>query len=214
MKIPQIELANRYSISRMIKGGWQLSEGHSVKIDREKAISDMFKFVDAGITTFDCADIYINVEEMIGEFLKQYAIKCGRESTMTLKVHTKFVPDITTLTTMTKKDVRDVIERSSKRLGLERLHVVQFHWWDFDVPRYVEVANYLKELQSEGKIEHVSLTNFDVAHLRETIDSGVSIFSNQVQYSMLDHRPENGMIKFALENKINIFCYGTLAGGF
>ena len=59
------DLRPGHSISRVIKGGWQLAGDHG-SVDRSAAILDMEAFVDAGITTFDCADIYTGVEEMIG----------------------------------------------------------------------------------------------------------------------------------------------------
>ena len=60
-----------YSISNIIKGGWHLAGGHG-NIDESDAIDDMRLFVEAGITTFDCADIYTGVEELIGKFLRKY----------------------------------------------------------------------------------------------------------------------------------------------
>ena len=67
----RIELIPGYNISRVIKGGWHLAGGHG-QIDEKKAIEDMYAFVKAGITTFDCADIYTGVETLIGKFLHQY----------------------------------------------------------------------------------------------------------------------------------------------
>jgi len=59
--IPRISLSGDYAISRIIKGGWHLAGDHG-DIDPEQAQKDMATFVDAGITTFDCADIYTGVE--------------------------------------------------------------------------------------------------------------------------------------------------------
>ena len=56
-----------YEISRVIRGGWQLAGGHGA-VDRAAAVDDLVAFCDAGITTFDCADIYTGVEELIGAF--------------------------------------------------------------------------------------------------------------------------------------------------
>jgi predicted oxidoreductase len=64
--IERIELAPGYEISRVIKGGWQLSDGHSTQISSDP-VADMFAFVERGIDTFDCADIYTGVEDMIGD---------------------------------------------------------------------------------------------------------------------------------------------------
>ncbi len=58
----RITIAPGYDISRVIRGGWQLAGGHGA-VDGDQAIADMIAFADAGITTFDCADIYTGVED-------------------------------------------------------------------------------------------------------------------------------------------------------
>jgi aryl-alcohol dehydrogenase-like predicted oxidoreductase len=211
--IPQILLKDNYSISRVLKGGWQLAGGHG-KINKQTAIADMFTFVENGITTFDCADIYTGVEELIGEFLRQYKNKYGKQEIQRLKVHTKFVPDLNLLDTLSAQDVEAIIDRSLNRLGLEQLPLVQFHWWDYGIPRYVETALILKELQKKGKIQNLAATNFDLQHLKEMIDAGVNFLSLQVQYSVLDHRPQKHMVAFCQKQGIHLICYGTIAGGF
>ena len=55
--IDRFDLAPGYTISRLLKGGWHLAGGHGA-IDPAQAVADMATFVEAGITTFDCADIY------------------------------------------------------------------------------------------------------------------------------------------------------------
>ena len=100
------------------------------------------------------------------------------------------------------------------RLGLERLDLVQFHWWDYDVPGYVEAALELSRLRDKGKIANIGVTNFDVAHLTAILDAGVPVVSMQAQYSLLDERPRNGMIDLCRNRDIAVICYGTVAGGF
>ena len=129
-------------------------------------------------------------------------------------MHTKFVPDLAVLPTIDRAYVRKVIDRSLSRLGQERLDLVQYHWWDYDIPGYVRTAEYLAELQTEGKIDRIGTTNFDVPHLTELLDAGIPVTSNQIQCSLIDHRPMNGMLEFARQRDIGILCYGSLAGGF
>ena len=124
------------------------------------------------------------------------------------------MPDLDSLPHLSKQDVERTIDRSLQRLGVDRLDLVQFHWWDYDIPGYVEATVYLKALQDAGKIKHIGVTNFDVPHLREIVTAGVPIVSNQVQYSVLDRRPENGMAAFCEQQNIDLLCYGTVAGGF
>jgi aryl-alcohol dehydrogenase-like predicted oxidoreductase len=206
MSIPRVELAPGYSVSRILKGGWQLAGGHG-SIDRAAALDDMARFVEAGITTFDCADIYTGVEDLIGAFLR------GRPPG-TIQVHTKYVPDIDTLATVTRADVSAAIDRSLSRLGVEQLDLVQFHWWNYAVPRYVEVATWLDECRRAGKIAHLGVTNFDTARLRELIDAGVPIASHQVQYSVMDRRPSTTMAALCEQAGLQLLCYGGVAGGF
>ncbi len=177
-------------------------------------MADMVAFADAGITTFDCADIYTGVEEIIGRFRLQYGNLRGADALSRIKVHTKFVPDLAILPTIGRKDVEAVIEQSLRRLNLERLDLVQFHWWDYASPRWLETAGWLNELRLAGKIHKVSATNFDTDHMLDIVRSGVPLTSMQVQYSLLDARPAKHMVDAAVENGVAIFCYGTVAGGF
>src|SRR6185437_14258432 len=118
---------------------WQLAGGHA-EIDPSTAMAEMGDYVRAGITTFDCADIYTGVEQLIGDFRRATIAAGNAELLAPLRVHTKFVPDLDKLRTITKADAQAIIDRSLTRLGLERLDLVQFHWWDLTVPRHVEVG--------------------------------------------------------------------------
>ncbi len=213
MTVERIELAPGYAISRMIRGGWQLSGGHG-DVDRERAIDDMFAFLDQGVTTFDGADIYTGVEEMYGTFRERLTQRQGAAAAKAFKVHTKFVPDLAHLDSVDRAYVTGIIDRSLKRLKVERLDLVQFHWWDYAIAGAVEAAQILRELQLAGKIEHLGGTNFDTPHTRALIDAGLPLVAMQVQYSLLDVRPEHALVPLAIEKRMGLLCYGTLAGGF
>lgn len=213
--VPRIPLGDDgYTISSMLVGGWQLSAGHRQgAVDEERIQGDLLAMARAGLTTFDCADIYTGVEELLGRFAARSGQDLQRDG-IELQFHTKYVPDQDALSSLTERDVARTIERSLRRLGVERLDLVQFAWWNYDVPGYVEVALWLTELQRAGKIRHVGITNFDVPRTREMLDAGVPLVCNQVQYSLLDRRPEHGMVRLAEERGLGLLCYGTLAGGF
>jgi aryl-alcohol dehydrogenase-like predicted oxidoreductase len=206
----RVEVAPGYSISRLLKGGWQLAAGHGAAGAADPA-GDMDRFVEAGITTFDCADIYTGVEELIGGWLKR---RRARGAPTEVQVHTKYVPDLDRLAAHSRNDVVSGIDRSLSRLGVDRLDLVQLHWWDFDVPGYVQAAWWLDELRRAGKIRHLGLTNFDRPRLTEVLAAGVPIATHQLQYSVLDRRPSRGMAAFCAERGIGLLCYGALAGGF
>ena len=212
-RVERIELQPGYTISRIIKGGWHLAGGHGT-IDAQGAVEDMEAFVRSGITTFDCADIYTGVEELIGQFIKKNKDSFKAGDLQEVQIHTKYVPDYNALATLKKKDTEAIIDRSLKRLGVERLDLVQFAWWDYSIPGYVETAMSLAEMQKKGKIRLLGATNFDGIRLREILNAGVDLVSNQVQYSILDRRPETDQNGLMAENKMSYLCYGVLAGGF
>jgi aryl-alcohol dehydrogenase-like predicted oxidoreductase len=211
--IESFELRPGYRISRVIRGGWQLAGGDG-NVDRATAVADLAAFAEAGIVTFDCADIYTGVEELIGEFRVDYARRHEREALSRIKVHTKFVPDLDLLLKIRKADVQAIIDRSLQRLRAERLDLVQFHWWDYDVPGCIETALWLDELRRVGKIDLLGGTNFDTGHMQRFAAAGVPMAAMQVQYSLLDHRPEHGFIDACRKHDIQLLCYGSVAGGF
>lgn len=213
MTIEQCRLRPDHTISRVIKGGWQLAGGHG-PVDRKKAISDMTAFFDAGIRTFDCADIYTGVEEMIGTFIETLRRDRGTQVADQVTVHTKLVPDLASLSTVAPSHLEAIVDRSLKRLRLEQLHMVQFFWWDLSMGRPYEVLEILKQLCDKGKIRHLGVTNWDVKETAPFVDAGFDIISTQVQYSLLDQRPENGLTDWCEKNNIQLLCFGSLAGGF
>ena len=209
----KFRLAADYEISRVIRGGWQMAAGHSAARSADP-IADMIAFADSGVTTFDCADIYTGVEELIGEFRSRYRDLRGEEAAKRICVHTKFVPDLDILSSIQKSDVERIIDRSLKRLNMQRLDLVQFHWWDYAAPRWLDTAHWLDELRRAGKVRLLGGTNFDTQHMLEIIESGVALASMQVQYSLLDRRPAKAMAAAAAKHGVWLLCYGAVAGGF
>ncbi|GMV10484.1 MAG TPA: aldo/keto reductase [Gemmatimonadaceae bacterium] len=207
-----VDLAPGYRISRLIKGGWQLAGGHG-RVERERAIADMTAFAEAGITTFDCADIYSGVEELIGEFLRRWRPAHAHPAGH-VRVHTKFVPDLDALGSLTAHDIRRIIDRSRERLGLRALDLVQFHWWDYDIHGLKDTAHYLDALRQEGRIRQLGVTNFDTARLATLLDAGIPIIAHQLQYSLLDRRAAGTMASLCMDRGVGILAYGSLAGGF
>jgi aryl-alcohol dehydrogenase-like predicted oxidoreductase len=76
-------------------------------------------------------------------------------------------------------------------------------------------VRYLADLQTAGKIRHVGVTNFRAAEIDAMErQAGVTVVSNQVQYSALDHRPSGALTEHCARTGTRLLCYGTLAGGF
>ena len=211
--IELVEIRPGYAVSRVIRGNWQLAGGHGA-IGEAAALDALESAFDAGLTTFDCADIYTGVEALIGAFRARLVARRGAEAARALKVHTKLVPDLDGLASLSKGEVEALVDRSLRRLGVERLDLVQFHWWDTAVPGAVEAMVWLDEIRRAGKIHLLGATNFDTPHTAAILDAGVPIAAMQTQYSLLDHRPEHGLAEVCGSRGVALLCYGTVAGGF
>lgn len=213
MSMETVEPRPGYVISRVIRGNWQLAGGHGA-LSETAALDALQAAFDAGLTTFDCADIYTGVEALIGAFRTRLLATRGREAMQRLTVHTKLVPDLDRLIGLRKRDLEAIVDESLRRLSVERLDLVQFHWWDYEVPGAVQAMLWLDEIARSGKIRFVGATNFDVAHTRAILEAGVPLLSMQTQYSLLDTRPETGLGALARDHAMVLFSYGTVAGGF
>lgn len=188
--------------SKIIRGCWQLAAGHSQQNANMQPILDA---IETGFTTFDCADIYLGVEELLG---KAKAIT-GKK----LRIHTKFVPDLNCLQQIDRKYIESIIDRSLKRLHVECIDLVQFHWWNWEVKNYLFAMEILSELRAEGKIAEIGLTNVNTKYLKEFTER-FDIASLQAQVSLFDRRVERGLSELCRKKNIKIFAYGSLLGGF
>ncbi len=197
------------SICRILNGMWQVSGAHGA-IDPARALDAMFAYHDAGFTTWDLADHYGPAEEFIGAFRRVFATRHGAERLAEIQAFTKWVPHPGS---MTRRVVEAAVGVSLRRMGTERLDLLQFHWWDYGDQRYLDALRHLADLHDEGKIRHLALTNFDTAHLAAIAGHGIAIVSNQVQYSLVDRRPQARMAAWCREHGVTLLAYGTLLGG-
>lgn len=78
----------------------------------------------------------------------------------------------------------------------------------------VDAAKALADLRARGLIKSVGMTNMDVSALDQMVKAGVPVSVNQVQFSLLDRRPLNGMVAYCREHNIKLFVYGSVGGGF
>ncbi|MBD2501538.1 aldo/keto reductase [Anabaena azotica] len=212
MALPEesrLQFTSDLNICRILKGMWQVSGAHG-KINQKAAIQTMFQYVDAGFTTWDLADHYGPAEDFIGEFRRQLVANRGEAALANIQAFTKWVPRPGK---MTKKLVEENLDISRRRMDVESLDLMQFHWWDYQDKNYLDALKYMAELQNEGKIKHLALTNFDTERLQIITEAGIKIVSNQVQFSVVDRRPEVSMIQFCEKHGIKLFTYGTICGG-
>jgi aryl-alcohol dehydrogenase-like predicted oxidoreductase len=193
-------------LNKIIIGTWQLASGHSSQ--NENALSVIEDYYKAGFRVFDCADIYTGVEETIGSFIKVHNL--GPND---IKVHTKYVPDMANLETLTFEQTEAIIDRSRARLGLGQLNLVQFHWWHYPTGNYLKALESLHKLKQLGKIKEIGLTNFNTERVKEIVDNGIPIASIQAQYSVIDRRATKTLVPILQTYGIDLLGYGSVAGG-
>ncbi|HEX9582413.1 MAG TPA: aldo/keto reductase [Gemmatimonadales bacterium] len=205
--VERAELAPGLAISRVVTGLWQIADmerdGRALKLNA--AASAMAPYVSAGLTSFDMADHYGSAEDIAGWFVTRLADGQHPEFL------TKWVPQPGPVS---REDVRAAVARSLERLRAASIALLQFHAWNYADPRWLDCLFWLQELKQEGLIRHLALTNFDAAHLRVAVRSGIEVVSNQVCFSLVDRRPLAGMTALCEELGVKLLAYGTLAGGF
>ena len=188
---------------------WQVAGGHGY-IDHDLAVTDMMRYHDAGLRSWDLADIYGPAEDFIGMFRRRLSALKGKEEMNTIQALTKWVPQPVRITrSITKENV----ESSLRKMNVDSLDLLQFNWWDYNNPYYMDALRYLFDLRDERIIKDVGLTNFDTERIQIITDSNLKIVSNQVQYSIIDRRPEVKMIPFCIKHNVSLLAYGTICGG-
>ncbi|XP_021278876.1 flagellar radial spoke protein 5 isoform X1 [Herrania umbratica] len=196
-------------ICRVLNGMWQTSGGWG-RIDRDDAVEAMLRYADAGLSTFDMADHYGPAEDLYGIFIDRVRRERPAEYLDKVRGLTKWVPPPVK---MTSSYVRESINVSRKRMDVPSLDMLQFHWWDYSNPGYLDALKHLTDLKEEGKIRTVALTNFDTERLQIILENGIPVVSNQVQHSIVDMRPQQKMAELCQLTGVKLITYGTVMGG-
>ncbi len=203
----KISLAPGLEISRLITGLWQIAdmERNGETLDPMETAQHMAPYVEAGFTSFDMADHYGSSEIITGTFKNTHPL--GNQ----VQLFTKWVPKPGKID---KQSVRDAVQLALDRMQQDSIDLMQFHAWYYPDPAWLDGLFYLNELKEEGLIKHIGVTNFDSAHLRVALASGIPIVSNQVCHSLIDQRALGNMIQVCQQYGTKLLAFGTLAGGF
>ena len=207
--VERVELAPGFTISRITTGLRQISgqerQEHEGEAAEPELTSDALDhYLDAGFTTFEMADDYQSGEVIAGHLQGRHQRGAEAELLAT------WMPEPGQITF---EAVRTAVQRSLDRKGIERIDLLQFDAWSYAHPAWLDCLFWLQDLKAEGLIRHLGLTNFDTAHLRIAVTSGIEVVSNRVSYSLLDQRARGGMTDLCLEHDIKLLVFGTVAGG-
>ncbi len=202
----RLRLSDRIEISRALTGLWQVAdiEKDGATIEPETGAGWLADYAAAGFDTFDMADHYGSAEIIAGRLLAR-----GRSPRP--MVFTKWCPPPGP---MTAEVVRAGVTERLARLGVERVDLLQFHWWSFEHPAWLDALHALARLREEGLIAELGVTNFDAAHFNLALSDGVPLLTNQVSFSLMDRRAAGELAEVCERHGAWILGYGTLNGGF
>jgi len=191
-------------IAQTLVGLWQVAdiEKDGAIIDPETGADHLAAYAGAGFDTFDMADHYGTSEIIAGRLLARGPGPVA---------FTKWCPPPGP---MTPEIVRAGVQQRLDRLGVERIDLLQFHWWSFAHPGWLDALHEMARLREDGLIAEIGVTNFDADHLRVALSDGIPLVSNQVSFSLVDRRAAGPLADLCRETGVRLFAYGTLCGGF
>jgi aryl-alcohol dehydrogenase-like predicted oxidoreductase len=201
-----------FKISEITYGNW-LTHGSQVENDQAKAC--VRAALDAGITTFDTADVYANTqaEVVLGEALQGER----RESLEILtKVFGPTGPKGHNDVGLSRKHIMESINGSLKRLQTDYVDIYQAHRYDFETP-LDETIQALADLVRMGKVLYVGVSEWTAQQIQDGHDlaeqMGIHLISNQPQYSMLWRVIEGDVAPVCVSLGMSQIVYSPIAQG-
>ena len=192
-------------ISPIIMGTWQAGKRMWVGIEDSETIEAMQAAYDAGITTFDTAEVYGegHSESILGQALAG--------------VRDKVVIASKVFTNHLKYDqVMEACDRSLQNLKMDYIDLYQIHWpagsFKSEAVPIEETMSALNELKQQGKIRAIGVSNFSRTQIEEAAQYG-RIDSLQPPYSLFWRQVEADLMPYCMENNISIIAYSSLAQG-
>ncbi|MDE2791238.1 MAG: aldo/keto reductase [Paracoccaceae bacterium] len=200
----RFRLTDELEISRVLTGLWQVAdmERGGIDLDPDQAADHLSRYAECGFDTFDLADHYGSAETIASRLLQ----RCPRAVPVT-----KWCPPPGP---MSPEAVRAGVQERLDRLGVDRVELLQFHWWSFAHPGWLDALHELAALRDEGLVHEIGVTNFDAAHLHLALADGVPIRTNQVVCSLLDRRFTGPLAETCTRHGVRLLAYGTICGGF
>jgi aryl-alcohol dehydrogenase-like predicted oxidoreductase len=199
-------------ISEITYGNW-LTHGSQVENDAARAC--VAAALDSGITTFDTADAYANTaaETVLGEAL-------ASERRESLEIFTKVYwptgPKGPNDSGLSRKHILESIDGSLSRLGTDYVDLYQAHRYDVDTP-LEETMQAFADVVRQGKALYIGVSEWDADQLRRgsalATDLGISLISNQPQYSMLWRVIEEEVVPASRELGISQIVWSPVAQG-
>ncbi len=201
-----------FKISEITYGNWLT---HGGTVEEDQAIKTVHAAFDAGITTFDTADVYANLkaEEVLGKAL-QGKRREGLE--IFTKVYWPVADKGPNDVGLSRKHIMESINGSLKRLGTDYVDLYQAHRFDYETP-LEETMQAFADLVRAGKVLYVGVSEWNAKQIaaghKLSKELGFQLISNQPQYSMLWRVIEAEVIPTSQELGISQIVWSPMAQG-
>jgi aryl-alcohol dehydrogenase-like predicted oxidoreductase len=207
-------LAHEMNVAPLGVGAWAWGTtrlwGYGKEYDRSDVGRAFRASMAEGVTFVDTAEMYGNgaSERIIGEILREGDFE------RTPVIATKFAP---LPYRFSAKSLLKAVDKSLERLGIETIDLYQIH---FPNPMFKinSLMDALVEAVKAGKVRRVGVSNYGADQMRRAHDrlasQGVSLASNQVEYSLLQRAPEtNGVLEASRDLGVTLIAYSPIAKG-
>ena len=201
-----------FKISEITFGNWLT---HGSQVENDVATQCVRAALDAGISTFDTADVYANTvaETVLGAALKDER----RES---LEVFTKVFgptgPKGHNDLGLSRKHIMESINGSLRRLQTDYVDLYQAHRYDYETP-LEETMQAFADIVRQGKALYIGVSEWTANQIRDghalAKDLGFQLISNQPQYSMLWRVIEAEVIPASEELGLSQIVWSPMAQG-
>jgi aryl-alcohol dehydrogenase-like predicted oxidoreductase len=199
-------------VSEICYGNWLT---HGSQVENETAAKCVRTALDAGITSFDTADVYANTiaEKVLGD-----ALKGERRESLEIftKVYWPTGPKGPNDCGLSRKHIMESINGSLKRLKTDYVDLYQAHRYDRETP-LEETMQAFADVVRQGKALYIGVSEWDANQIREAHSLakqlGVQLVSNQPQYSMLWRVIEEWVVPTSSELGVSQICWSPVAQG-
>ncbi|MET4137182.1 aldo/keto reductase family protein [Pseudarthrobacter sp. PvP090] len=201
-----------FKISEITFGNWLT---HGSQVENEVATQCVRAALDAGISTFDTADVYANTaaETVLGKALQDER----RES---LEIFTKVFgptgPKGHNDLGLSRKHIMEAIDGSLTRLQTDYVDLYQAHRYDYETP-LEETMQAFADIVRQGKALYIGVSEWTAGQIRDghalARELGFQLISNQPQYSMLWRVIEADVIPASEELGLSQIVWSPMAQG-
>jgi aryl-alcohol dehydrogenase-like predicted oxidoreductase len=199
-------------ISEITYGNWLT---HGSQVENDVASACVRAALDAGITTFDTADVYANTaaEQVLGD-----ALKGERRESLEIftKVYWPTGPKGPNDTGLSRKHIMESVNGSLKRLGTDYVDLYQAHRFDVETP-LEETMQAFADVVRQGKALYIGVSEWTADQIRDGAalakELGFQLISSQPQYSMLWRVIEDEVVPASIETGVSQIVWSPMAQG-